>query len=354
MPDWTKSMQQIFEYYEVDPGTWQDKRLLTNIKKSSINRDLTVETLGSASIDMTESLGECYIRTYLVTLQNGVKERHPLGTHLVQTPSSSFDGRIRNISVDAYTPLLELKENPPPIGHFIPKNDAISDAAYRLTREHVRAPVVKPADSVSLSWDFIADTSDTWLSYLTSYLANIKYKYSLDELGRILFAPDQDVASLRPIWTFDDSNSSILFADISMDHDLYGIPNVVEVAYFNSDTNQNIIVQAKNNDPNSPTSIIRRGREITYRETSPDLPGVPTREQLQDYANQLLKALSAIEYTISYKHGYCPVRLGDCVRLNYERAGITNVKAKVISQTIACEPGCTVTEKAVFSTNLWG
>lgn len=56
MPDWTKSMQQTFEYYEVDPGTWQDKRLLTNIKKSSINRDLTVETLGSASIDMTESL----------------------------------------------------------------------------------------------------------------------------------------------------------------------------------------------------------------------------------------------------------------------------------------------------------
>ena len=25
MPDWKKSMQQTFEYYIVDPGTWKDK-----------------------------------------------------------------------------------------------------------------------------------------------------------------------------------------------------------------------------------------------------------------------------------------------------------------------------------------
>ena len=25
MPDWTKSMQQTFEYYVVDPNTWKDK-----------------------------------------------------------------------------------------------------------------------------------------------------------------------------------------------------------------------------------------------------------------------------------------------------------------------------------------
>ena len=24
MPDWTKTMQQTFEYYVVDPGTWKD------------------------------------------------------------------------------------------------------------------------------------------------------------------------------------------------------------------------------------------------------------------------------------------------------------------------------------------
>lgn len=28
MPDWKKSMQQTFEYYIVDPGTWKDKNRL--------------------------------------------------------------------------------------------------------------------------------------------------------------------------------------------------------------------------------------------------------------------------------------------------------------------------------------
>ena len=63
--------------------------------------------------------------------------------------------------------------------------------------------------------------------------------------------------------------------------------------------------------------------------------------------------MSTLEYTITYKHGYCPVRLGDCVRLNYKRAGLNGVKAKVISQTIDCVPGCPVTEKAVFTAELW-
>lgn len=354
MVDWTKSMQQTFEYYEVDPGTWQDKRLLTNVKSSTINRDSEVETRGSATIDVTESVGECYIRIYLITIQNGVKERHPLGTFLVQTPKSSFDGYVRNVSMDAYTPLLELKENPPDIGYFVSKSEDVAQMAYRLTREHVRAPVVKPAESSSIGYDFVADVGDTWLSYLTSLLGNIKYQFDLDELGRIIFAPVQDIKALRPVWTFDDSNSSILYPEMNMDHDLYGIPNVVEVCYFNDKTNQNIIKYARNNDPNSPTSISRRGREIVYRVTSPDLPGIPTEEQLQLYADQLLKALSSIEYTISFTHGYCPVRVGDAVRLNYERAGIKNIKAKIISQSIKCEPGCPVTAKAVFTTNLWG
>lgn len=47
-------------------------------------------------------------------------------------------------------------------------------------------------------------------------------------------------------------------------------------------------------------------------------------------------------------HGYCPVRVGDCVLLNYERAGLKNIKAKVISQSINCGIGCTVEETAVF------
>ena len=352
MPDWSASMQQTFEYYIVDPGTWKETKLLDNVKTCTINRDSDTETLGSATIDVTDLVGECYIRAYLVTIQNGLRERHPLGTFLVQTPSSSFDGKIRSVSMDAYTPLLELKESPPPLGYSILKGQNIMEIAYQIAREHARAPVVPASCSDTLYTDFVANTDDTWISFLRDLIYNAKYEFSLDELGRILFSPKQDTASLQPVWTYDDSNSSILYPDISMDHDLYGIPNVVEVIYSNG--GDNYYARVVNDDPNSPISTINRGREIVYRDSSPSLSGDPTELQIQEYAKQLLRNLSTIEYSVSYTHGYCPVRLGDCVRLNYSRAGITDIKAKVVSQSIKCESGCPVTEKAVFTTKLWG
>lgn len=351
MTDWLSSMQQTFEYYIVDPKTWKDIELIDTVKSSTIQRDAEAETLGSATIDMTESVGESYIRIYLITIQNGLRERHPLGTFLVQTPSLNFNGRLQNISVDAYTPLIELKESPPPLGYSILKNSNIMDFAYRLARERARAPVVKTECNTLLGMNFTASTDDTWLTFLSDLIANAKYNFALDEMGRILLSPYQDTASLQPVWTYNDDNSSILYPEISVDRDLYGIPNVVEVIHSNGAGYY--FVRAVNDDPNSVTSTVSRGREIIHRVNNPDLVGNPTESQVKDYANQLLRELSVLEYTVTYTHGYCPVRLGDCVRLNYARAGITNIKAKVISQTIKCEPGCPVTEKAVFTTRLW-
>ena len=52
MPNWAESMQQSFEYYLVDPGTWKEVKLLDNVKSCSINRDAETDTLGSATIDV--------------------------------------------------------------------------------------------------------------------------------------------------------------------------------------------------------------------------------------------------------------------------------------------------------------
>ena len=136
-----------------------------------------------------------------------------------------------------------------------------------------------------------------------------------------------------------------------MSHDLYDIPNVVEVIY--SGDNGCLLSRIVNNDENSPISTVNRGREIVYRDTNPNLSGVPTQEMLDEYATQLLRNLSCLEHKITYTHGYCPVRVGDCVMLNYEKANIKNVRAKVVSQSIKCETGCPVQETAVFTTKLW-
>ena len=260
MPDWTKSMQQTYEYYKVDPGTWKDASLITNVISSDIDRDLETETLGSASIDVTESLGECYIRIYLITIQNGIREKFPLGTFLFQTPSMSFDGKYSKITMDGYTSLIELKEKQIPLGYYVPKETNIMNQVYRLTRENLRAPVVEPFSSEKLQNDFVAESSDTWVSFNSDLMVNAKYEYAIDELGRVLFSPKQELKSLQPKWTYTDDNSSILLPEISLERDLYGIPNVVEVVYSNG--NEYLYSRVVNNDPNSPVSTVTRGREI--------------------------------------------------------------------------------------------
>lgn len=351
MADWLSSMQQTFEYYIVDPNTWKDVSLLQNVTSCTISRDSEADTLGSATIDVTDSVGECYIRVYLITIQNGLKEKHPLGTFLVQTPSSSFNGKVRNVSMDAYTPLLELKENPPPLGYSILKGANILTNAYQIVRENMRAPVVSATCDKTLFSDFVANTSDKWVTFIRDLIGQANYELVLDEMGRVLFAPKQELDSLQPVWTFDDSNSSILYPEIDINHDLYNVPNVVEVIYSNG--RDCYYGKAVNDDPNSPVSTVSRGRTITHVDTNPGLTGDATESQIQEYAEMLLRQKSTLKYTISYTHGYCPVRLGDCVRLNYQRAGLADIKARVISQNINCTPGCPVSEKAEFTVKLW-
>lgn len=352
MIDWTKSMQQTFEYFKVDPNTWTDKELITNVTACTIERDASSDTLGSATIDVIDSIGEAYIRAYLVAIQNERTYKFPLGTFLTQTPSSSYNGKVKTVTMDAYTPLLELKETLPPLGYSVEKNKNIMNVAFDLTSENLRAPVVKTESDKKLYYDFIANTDDTWITFLKDLIANAEHEFMLDEMGRVLFAPKQDQAALQAVWTYDDGNSSILLPEITTDHDIYGIPNVVEVVYSNGE--DKFYSRVSNIDPNSPLSIENRGREILYRDTNPNILGNATQKQVDKYAEQLLKELSSVEYTVSYTHGYCPVRVGDCVRLNYSKAGITDIKAKVVSQSISCVPGCPVTEKAVFTTKLWG
>lgn len=351
MADWLSSMQQTFEYYIVDPKTWRDSRRIDSVISCTINRDSGVETLGSASINTTESLGECYVRVYLVTIQNGHTEKHPLGTFLVQTPTYTFNGKIKTVSMDAYTPLLELKENPTPLGYYLDKDLNIMDMAYQIVRERARAPVIKTSCETTLHDDFVANADDTWLIFTSDLIANAKYTFDLDEMGRILFSPKQDTATLQPVWTFDDSNSSILYPDVTVTQDLYGIPNIVEVVY--SKGKDYFFARAVNDDPNSPTSTVNRGREILHRDTDPALAGNPTNEQIKEYATKLLSQLSSVESSVSFSHGYCSVRVGDCVRINYEHAGLRGVKARIVSQSIKCTPGCQVTSKATYTTKLW-
>lgn len=351
MINWNESMEQTYEFYKVDPNSWRDSEPIDCITNCTINRDYQSTTLGSVTIDMTEDIGECYVRIYLIAIQNGERYKVPLGTFLIQTPYVSFDGKTKSISIDGYTPLIELKNNKPPIGYALLKGQPIMSTVSILTRDNLRAPVVTTDSSHNLEDDFIASIDEDWLTFNSQLMSAAKYSYALDEMGNVLFEPNQETSSLQPVYTYNDDNSSILYPSFKDEHDLYGIPNVVEVVYS---TNLDFrFARVVNDDENSIVSTVRRGREVIYRETNPSFPGLPTQNTIEEYATKLLKNLSSLQHTITYTHAYNNTRIGDCVVLNYRRAGMNNIKARILTQNIKCVTGCSVEETAVYTSKLW-
>lgn len=354
MIDWTASMQRSFEFYEVDPRTWFDIRQLDFVESCNITKDLSKDTIQSMSISVSENIGEIYIRVYMVVYQNGKEYKLPIGTFLSQTPSYSFDGKVRKTTLDCFSPLIELKEKKPPLGYTVLKGSNILKYVHDLCQENMRGPIgQEPSGELKTLYDNLtAASGDTWLSFLVKLAQQAQVSFKIDHDSRLLFEPNVNIAAMSHVYEFTDDNSSILYPDISLERDLYGIPNVVEVVSSTADGY--FYAKVTNDDPGSLTSTVSRGREIHYRETNPSLGFDINEESIKQYAEGKLRELNSLEYTVSFKHGYHhDVNLGDCVRLNYESAGIRNVKARIISQSLECNTECSVNETAVFTVNLW-
>lgn len=346
--NWTKGYQVTFEYWEVDPLSFTDKRKLTAVESSEITRDASDETLGDATMTIGEFIDEeTYIRVYLVATQGREQERVALGTFLAQTPTVKMDGKQVERPLDLSTPLKELADDSPPSGYTVRAGENAIEAAMRVfKRHHVR---VKPSTAaVNVPRDITAADSDTWLSFGRALLEAVDMELTLDPYGEIGFAPIRDAGALAPSWTYADDEISILMPEAELTCDWHEVPNTVEVVV--SDANGFAIGVAVNDDPDSPVSTVRRGRTVLERITNPE--GVATEAQANSHARRKLRELSCSERKVTYTHGYCPVRLGDCIRIFYDVHDF-ECRAKVVRQVIRCSTDLEVEETATYTEVLW-
>lgn len=349
--NWLMPMTQSFEFYTVDPSTWHIRNKINTITECRINRNAASDTLVSAEFKSTDELNECYVRVILVATQNGVTERYPLGTFLATTPAMTFDGKNKNISIDAFSPLIEAKDQYPPIGYSFYKSKQCVSSVYTVLKNIVRCPVEYGGDDSSVLYEsFAADVQENYLSFLRSALSNADHDIRLDNECRVIIEKNRPLRELNPIMTYRDSDMSILYKDTTNKIDYYSVPNVVEVVWTSNGVNLGVTVQ--NESIASPVSIPNRGRKVVYREVSPSISGTPSQKVLNDYAVSLLKRLSTVECQITYTHGYTPTNIGDCVAIEYDRAGLERIKAKIISQSLRCIPGLPVEETAAYTQEL--
>lgn len=362
--DWGRSMQQTYEYYIVNPETWQNQERIDYIISTSITHDSTSRLCGSSNMNTTEALDENYIRTYLVCNQDGHIHKECLGTYLYMTTNDSFDGVVHEYNAIGYTSLVELDENCPMLGYFIPSKDyagrdqhvSIANNIRTIVNQHTRCELETAIEySDMLTNDIVPAPSDTWLDIILNMIKTVavrQYVLGADEMGNITLKVHNDINKMIPTYDYTDDDTSLLLPTLNTGLDLYKIPNVVEVIF--SDSKHFFKSRAVNNDEESPISIQKRKREIVKRVVVNNIGfSKPTQKIVDAYAEKLLESESTIRQEISYTHGYCGTKVGDCVTLTYRAAGLNKVKGIITAQTINCVPGCTVDETMVYIKKLW-
>lgn len=346
MADWTRGMVRTYEWWLVNPDTWGDSEQLPNVTSATITRDLDDQVLEHSSYDMDSRDGEGYVRTYLITEQDGVRERWPLATHLMQAPSRTFNGMRGLMTAEGDSPLIELSDEMLPICYTVDSGYATTHIA-RLLRAYGKMPVTIAENAGPLSEQCSADESTPPLDFIATMEEKGEAQVILDGLGCAMVGPKPAPTSLMPVYTFDDGNSSILRPEVTVSSNIADVPNVVEVVY--SSPERYLVGRAENKDPEDENSTVSLGRRKVLREVNPDMPDEPTQGDVDDLAKRMLKAEGATVYEVEFEHAFHPdVMLGSAVRLSYSRMGL-NVVAQVVYQEIQCTPGCLVRCRARYT-----
>lgn len=162
--DWTRSLRINWRYMLVDPDTWVDTEEIPFIRQCSVTWDRESDLLVSGSLEIDGDIGdEPYVRIWCDAVQGDLAERHAVATLLCQTAKSSTEGTVLTSSADAYSPLLELSDDKPPVGWSV---SGSADEAIALICSHMRAPYVPYESGVTLATDVVSTEDESWLDML--------------------------------------------------------------------------------------------------------------------------------------------------------------------------------------------
>lgn len=318
---WDKGYSSEYYISIIDPVTWRDISTL-KITGGSVKRELD-NLRESANVDTTEALEgvEQWVRIWLNTKQDGGGSSHtPIFTGLATTPKDQHDGSIKHNALECFSVLKPASDIVLLRGWYAGAGSSGADLIRQLLKT-TPAPVYSLQESPRLKSNIIADDSDTALTMADKILAAIDWRMRITGSGEIYIEPKPT----EPAATLDPLELDIVEPEITTAKDLFDCPNV----YLAIDNDLTAI--ARDDSPDSPLSIVNRGREIWRRETSCDLS---EGETIERYAARKLKEAQSVKLIASYARRYLPdITPGDLLRLRYPDQDLDGI-FRVTSQTV--------------------
>ena len=330
--DWRKGYTAEYYAEYVDPDTWRGIGRFEITSGKVVRKDSGL--LQSADIGCTKVVGDdLWIRLWMNAKQDGDTAHVALFTGLSSYPSDNIDGYHMTYDAQLYSVLRPADKYLLPLGWFAPKGMKGTDLIKELLSVGP-APIVIEEDSPILSQNIIAEKNETGLTMTEKILEAIGWRMMIDGMGviHILSPAKTHVAVYDPI------DNDAIEPVIKRDRDSFDCPNVIRCIKGDDSA------IARDDDPDSPLSTVRRGYEIWAQETDCKLND---NESLGGYAIRRLKELQAYSVNVSYDRRFNPdINVTDIVSMNYPRQNIVGLY-RVTSQNITLGYGGKTSEEVI-------
>lgn len=211
----------------------------------------------------------------------------PLGVFLPATVIPSENEAFSFVHVEAYDRTWRVKDNytesllyyPAGTSYITVIRDLLTACGIALVIETPSAAVFTEARE---DWDI----GTSYLKIVNQLLSEINYNpLWFNNLGAAILEPVSVPSAENIEHTLDSDNvKSLLIPEITREMDIYQAPNVFVCTCSNPDKSGPMTATSENNNPQSPLSIMRRGRRIV---SVKKLNNIASQEELQAYADRL-------------------------------------------------------------------
>lgn len=217
-------------------------------------------------------------------------------------------------------------------------DDKLADRYTVTAGMNYIAAVKAVLDSAGLTWQNLTPTDKTlpadrdWppgtkkLQVVNDLLAAINYKSLwIDENGVAVAESYRSPAERAPEYTYRDDDQSVIFPEVSQGLDLFGVPN--KWVLIVSQPDRPVLVSTyTNNNPDSPTSTVSRGRTIVdYREVD-----AADQASLDAMAARIAFEASQVYEQVEFETAIMPFHSdSDTLELYYSKLGIAHKYSEV-------------------------
>lgn len=262
---------------------------------------------------------------------------YPLGVFIPTTQNLSIEVASR-VSIQAYDRCQRVLDTNSATPVYWPRDTLYLDAVEQLlSAAGINTVFTTPNDAAFTEprEDWPAGTP--YLTIVNDLLAEINYKtLFFDANGAAVLEPAAIPEASQIRHTLDDADpETMVVLPITRTNDTFSAPNKFIVFCANPDKDENMVAVAVNDNPQSPISTVRRGREIVSVST---VDNIASQAELQAYAERLRNDSLLSGETVTVSTGLMPGwQVGDAVAMHQRpRAWIERTK---LGKRLVTDPG---------------